>query len=112
MAVPAEQAKAIDRLQRAVHDLGEVATDLDALVAALSRWEERAREAEAEVAVMRWEVRIAGEKLVALVNRLVELENAPMRRLRRRLRSEPGRVSAADVTRAASGDSGVSPLRR
>jgi hypothetical protein len=39
----------------------------------------------------------------------VELENAPMRRLRRRLRSEPGRVSAADVTRAASGQ--VSPPR-
>jgi SAM-dependent methyltransferase len=80
----------------------EAIEGLEVLGDSLSEWEERAREAEAEVAVMRWEVRITGEKLVALVNRLVELENAPTRRLRRRLRSEPGRVSAADVTRAAS----------
>jgi predicted nucleic acid-binding Zn-ribbon protein len=108
MAVPSDQAKTIERL-RAALDTSETRSDLDALLASLSQWEERARDAEAEVAVMRWEVRIAGEKLVALVNRLVELENAPMRRLRRRLRSEPGRVSAADVTRAASGQ--VSPPR-
>jgi chromosome segregation ATPase len=101
MAVPSDQAETIERLRRAVRDLDEAAGDLDALVTALSRWEERARDSEAEVAAMRWEVRIAGEKLVALVNRLVELENAPARRLRRRLRSEPARVSAADVTKAA-----------
>ena len=108
MAMPSDQAKTIERL-RAALDTSEVSRDLDALVASLSQWEERARDAEAEVAVMRWEVRIAGEKLVALVNRLVELENAPMRRLRRRLRSEPVRVSAADVTRAASGANPARP---
>jgi SAM-dependent methyltransferase len=85
---------------------------LEALLDSLSQWEERARDAEAEVAAMRWEVRIAGEKLVALVQRLVELENAPTRRLRRWLRSEPVRVSAAGVTRAASGSGRVSASRK
>jgi SAM-dependent methyltransferase len=71
---------------------------LEALVDAVSRWEERARGAEAEVAAMRWEVRIAGEKLTALVQRLLELENAPARRLGRRLRGKPARYSAAEIS--------------
>jgi SAM-dependent methyltransferase len=75
----------------------EEITGLDALVDSVSRWEERARGAEAEVAAMRWEVRIAGEKLTALVQRLLELENAPGRRLRRRLRGGPARYSPEEV---------------
>jgi SAM-dependent methyltransferase len=75
----------------------EEITGLDALVDAVSRWEERARGAEAEVAAMRWEVRIAGEKLTALVQRLLELENAPARRLRRRLGGGPARYSPEEV---------------
>jgi SAM-dependent methyltransferase len=71
---------------------------LQALVDAVSRWEERARGAEAEVAAMRWEVRIAGEKLTALVQRLLELENAPARRIGRRLRGKPARYSAAELS--------------
>jgi hypothetical protein len=71
---------------------------LEALVDSVSRWEERARGAEAEVAAMRWEVRIAGEKLTALVQRLLELENAPARRLGRRLRGKPARYSAAELS--------------
>jgi hypothetical protein len=71
---------------------------LEALVDAVSRWEERARAAEAEVAAMRWEVRIAGEKLTALVQRLLELENAPARRLGRRLRGKPARYSAEEIS--------------
>lgn len=106
MAVPGEQAEAIERLRRAVRDLNDAAGDLDALVASLSQWEERAREAEAEVAVMRWEVRIAGEKLVALVNRLVELENAPTRRARRRLRGETARVSPGEIAEVAAREAG------
>jgi SAM-dependent methyltransferase len=82
--------------------------DLDALREALSQWEERARNAEAEVAVMRWEVRIAGEKLVALVNRLVQLENAPARRLRRMLRAQPARVSHAEISDAAVSEANAS----
>jgi SAM-dependent methyltransferase len=70
---------------------------LEALVTSVSRWEERARGAEAEVAAMRWELRIAGEKLTALVQRLLELENSPSRRLRRRLSGGPGRYSADEV---------------
>ena len=65
---------------------------LEALIDSVSRWEERARGAEAEVAAMRWELRIAGEKLTALVQRLLELENSPSRRLRRRLSGEAGPV--------------------
>jgi hypothetical protein len=84
----------------------EMLADLDSLLGALSEWEERAREAEAEVAAMRWEVRIAGEKLVALVNRLVELENAPGRRARRRLRGEQGRVSPGEIADAAAAEAG------
>ena len=76
---------------------------LEALVDAVSRWEERARGAEAEVAAMRWEVRIAGEKLTALVQRLLELENTPARRLGRRLRGKPGRYSAEEVSDPLSG---------
>ena len=75
----------------------EEITDLHALAYAVSRWEERARGAEAEVAAMRWELRIAGEKLTALIQRLLEFENAPSRRLRRRLKGEPGRYSADDA---------------
>jgi SAM-dependent methyltransferase len=75
----------------------EEITGLDALVDSVSRWEERARGAEAEVAAMRWEVRIAGEKLTALVQRLLELENAPARRLSRRLRGGPARYSPDEV---------------
>jgi hypothetical protein len=71
---------------------------LQALVDAVSRWEERARGAEAEVAAMRWEVRIAGEKLTALVQRLLELENAPARRIGRRLRGKPARYAAAELS--------------
>jgi hypothetical protein len=70
---------------------------LEALIASVSRWEERARGAEAEVAAMRWELRIAGEKLTALVQRLLELENSPSRRLRRRLSGGPGRYSPDEV---------------
>jgi SAM-dependent methyltransferase len=75
---------------------------LDALVDSVSRWEERARGAEAEVAAMRWELRIAGEKLTALVQRLLELENAPSRRLRRRLHGEPARYSAEEIADTSS----------
>jgi SAM-dependent methyltransferase len=71
---------------------------LEALVDSVSRWEERARGAEAEVAAMRWEVRIAGEKLTALVQRLLQLENTPARRLGRRLRGQPARYSAAEIS--------------
>lgn len=76
----------------------EEITGLEALVNSVSRWEERARGAEAEVAAMRWEVRIAGEKLTALVQRLLELENTPARRLGRRLRGKPARYSAAEIS--------------
>jgi SAM-dependent methyltransferase len=76
----------------------EEITGLQALVDSISRWEERARGAEAEVAAMRWELRIAGEKLTALVQRLLELENAPSRRLRRRLSGGPGRYSPEEIT--------------
>jgi protein-L-isoaspartate O-methyltransferase len=75
----------------------EEITGLQALAESVSRWEERARGAEAEVAAMRWELRIAGEKLTALVQRLLELENAPSRRLRRRLKGEPARYSADEA---------------
>jgi SAM-dependent methyltransferase len=107
-------AAASDRPLPALEPCGnfEPIAGLEALLDSLSQWEERARDAEAEVAAMRWEVRIAGEKLVALVQRLVELENAPTRRLRRRLRSEPVRVSAADVLGAASGAERVSSRRK
>ena len=71
---------------------------LQALVDAVSRWEERARGAEAEVAAMRWEVRIAGEKVTALVQRLLELENKPGRRLGRRLTGKPARYSADEIS--------------
>jgi SAM-dependent methyltransferase len=70
---------------------------LAALVDSVSQWEERARGAEAEVAAMRWELRIAGEKLTALVNRLHELENSPGRRLGRVLRGKPARYSVAEI---------------
>jgi SAM-dependent methyltransferase len=76
----------------------EEITGLQALVDSVSRWEERARGAEAEVAAMRWELRIAGEKLTALVQRLLQLENAPSQRLRRRLRGKPARYSAEEIS--------------
>jgi hypothetical protein len=56
---------------------------------------------------MRWELRIAGEKLTALVQRLLELENAPSRRLRRRLRGKPGRYSSDELSEGT----GHSPRR-
>jgi SAM-dependent methyltransferase len=74
---------------------------LEALVDSVSQWEERARGAEAEVAAMRWELRIAGEKLTALVNRLHELENSPARRLGRVLRGKPVRYSVAEIADSA-----------
>jgi SAM-dependent methyltransferase len=66
---------------------------LASLLNELSDWEQRARGAEAEVAAMRWENRIAGEKLTALVNHLVRLENRPARRLRRLARGKRPAVS-------------------
>lgn len=82
----------------------EEITGLDALVDSVSRWEERARGAEAEVAAMRWELRIAGEKLTALVQRLLELENAPARRLRRRLGGGPARYSPEEIADPSASD--------
>jgi predicted nucleic acid-binding Zn-ribbon protein len=101
MAVPGEQAERIERLRSALDD-PQLSGDLDALAASLSEWEERAREDEAEVAMVRWELRLAGEKITALVQRLLELENAPTRRLRRLLRSEPTTYSHTEITRAVA----------
>jgi hypothetical protein len=82
---------------------------VDALCSAVGTWEERARNAEAEVAAMRWENRIAGEKLTAVVNRLHELENERPRMLSRLLQGKSPRVShqeLADPPRRPSGDGG------
>jgi hypothetical protein len=54
-------------------------------------WEERARGAEAELAAVRWELYIVREAWRAVLDRLVELEERPLRRLARRLRRTSSR---------------------
>ena len=70
---------------------------VDALAKALDRWEGRAREAEAEAAASHWELRLAGEKLTTLVQRLYVLENSRLRRLARRLRGRDASVPHVQI---------------
>jgi len=53
---------------------------------AASAWEERARGAEAEAAVIRWELYIVREAWRAVLFRLAELEGRPLHRLSKRVR--------------------------